>query len=115
MKKVITTTTYICNRCGKETTEEFFPVVDFTRIHIKTELSGGELTYCRECSEMIHDVLTGSGLGFMKNMNSQAQKRVDIAIRALSELSRLGNGEKQGNSTGNVIAKDALKQMDGVK
>lgn len=38
--------------------------------------------------------------------------QIDIAVKALEQLSKLGNGEQLGNSDGNVIAQKALEQME---
>lgn len=37
--------------------------------------------------------------------------RVAVAVEALEKLARLGNGDRHGNSIGNCIAIDALKQI----
>lgn len=37
--------------------------------------------------------------------------KLDVAVRALEELSRLGNGDRVGTSEGNRIAADALKAI----
>lgn len=37
--------------------------------------------------------------------------RAAVAVEALEKLARLGNGDRHGNSIGNCIAIDALKQI----
>jgi len=43
-----------------------------------------------------------------------SQRKINMAKAALEKLSCLGNGEHYGNSKGNVIAQEALKELNNV-
>lgn len=45
----------------------------------------------------------------------QIKRRLGLAEIALERLAKLGNGENYGNSVGNVIAIDALKDIKDIK
>jgi len=46
---------------------------------------------------------------FLEEANAKYKKRIEKLEAALETLARLGNGDKYGNSDGNVIAQKALK------
>ena len=68
--------------------------------------------------EMGEKIAWGSDTALMRQAAAALQtqaERIKELEAALEKLARLGNGERYGNSDGNMIARDALAKFKGAK
>lgn len=69
--------------------------------------------WTRWCAEELRRACRELGIETVEQLRAKVQPdpRVAVAVEALEKLARLGNGDRHGNSIGNCIAIDALKQI----